>query len=55
MDLPDVRSRQNLILHEGKIGLRIIVTGGSGFIGTNLIEHFAANGDQVLNTDFCIW
>lgn len=31
--------------------LKIIVTGGSGFIGTNLIEHFACNGDTVLNFD----
>jgi len=31
--------------------LRIIVTGGSGFIGTNLVEYFIAKGDQVLNID----
>ena len=32
-------------------GLRIVITGGSGFIGTNLVEHFSANGNQVLNLD----
>jgi nucleoside-diphosphate-sugar epimerase len=31
--------------------LRVIVTGGSGFIGTNLIEYLAANGDDILNLD----
>ena len=31
--------------------MRIIVTGGSGFIGTNLIEHFVNKGEQVLNVD----
>jgi GlcNAc-P-P-Und epimerase len=30
---------------------RIIVTGGSGFIGTNLVEHFLAEGAAVLNID----
>jgi nucleoside-diphosphate-sugar epimerase len=31
--------------------LRILVTGGSGFIGTNLVSFFAARGDDVLNFD----
>lgn len=31
--------------------MRILVTGGSGFIGSNLVEYFSANGDQVLNLD----
>ncbi len=30
---------------------RIIVTGGSGFIGTNAVEHFFNRGDKVLNLD----
>lgn len=30
---------------------RILVTGGSGFIGTNLVEHFVRAGSQVLNLD----
>lgn len=30
---------------------KILVTGGSGFIGTNLISYFIANGDNVLNID----
>jgi len=30
---------------------RILVTGGSGFIGTNVVEHFRAQGHAVLNAD----
>jgi len=30
---------------------RILVTGGSGFIGTNLVKHFIAAGHEVLNLD----
>ena len=30
---------------------KIVVTGGSGFIGTNLVEHFHRHGDTVLNLD----
>lgn len=30
---------------------RVLVTGGSGFIGTNLVAHHIACGDQVLNLD----
>ena len=30
---------------------RVLVTGGSGFIGTNLVERFIARGDMVLNLD----
>src|SRR5690348_612178 len=30
---------------------RILITGGSGFIGTNLVEHYRASGDQVINID----
>jgi nucleoside-diphosphate-sugar epimerase len=30
---------------------KIIITGGSGFIGTNLVEHFAKKGWEVLNVD----
>lgn len=29
----------------------IIITGGSGFIGTNLVEHFSEQGWQVMNLD----
>lgn len=31
--------------------MKILVTGGSGFFGTNLVEHFSANGHQILNLD----
>lgn len=31
--------------------MRILVTGGSGFIGTNLVEFFSSRGDEVLNLD----
>ena len=30
---------------------RIIVTGGSGFIGTNLVDHFIGEGAAVMNID----
>ena len=30
---------------------RVLVTGGSGFIGTNLVEAFRSNGCSVLNVD----
>ncbi|MDP1537825.1 MAG: NAD(P)-dependent oxidoreductase [Burkholderiales bacterium] len=30
---------------------RVLITGGSGFIGTNLVEHYVARGDEVLNLD----
>jgi nucleoside-diphosphate-sugar epimerase len=31
--------------------VRILITGGSGFIGTNAVEHFHARGYEVLNLD----
>jgi len=30
---------------------KILITGGSGFIGTNLVEYFATAGHQVVNLD----
>jgi len=33
-------------------GQRVIVTGGSGFIGTNLIEFYDRAGAEVINIDF---
>ena len=30
---------------------KILITGGSGFIGTNLVERFIQNGYEVLNLD----
>jgi nucleoside-diphosphate-sugar epimerase len=30
---------------------RVVVTGGSGFIGSNLVEHLVARGYEVLNLD----
>jgi nucleoside-diphosphate-sugar epimerase len=31
--------------------LRILITGGSGFIGINLVEHYRSRGVPVLNLD----
>lgn len=36
---------------EGTTGRRVLVTGGSGFIGTNLVEAFLKNECDVLNVD----
>ena len=30
---------------------RVLITGGSGFIGTNLVERFLSRGDEVVNLD----
>lgn len=30
---------------------RVAITGGSGFIGTNLVEHYAASGVPIVNLD----
>jgi len=30
---------------------RVLVTGGSGFIGTNIVEHYRASGQEVVNID----
>lgn len=32
-------------------GLKVLVTGGSGFIGTNIIEHYLSKGFHILNID----
>lgn len=32
--------------------MKILITGGSGFIGTNMVEYYASKGWEVLNIDF---
>ncbi|MEL6674287.1 MAG: NAD(P)-dependent oxidoreductase [Bacteroidota bacterium] len=32
--------------------MKLLVTGGSGFIGTNLVEHFLSKGIELLNVDW---
>ena len=32
--------------------MKILITGGSGFIGTNMIEYFSSKGCEVLNIDW---
>lgn len=34
------------------LNYKIVVTGGSGFIGTNLIDKFIVDGHEVINIDF---
>lgn len=36
---------------ESTSGRRVLVTGGSGFIGTNLVAHHVAAGDAVMSVD----
>jgi len=31
--------------------MKILITGGSGFIGTNLVSHFVSKGKEILNFD----
>jgi nucleoside-diphosphate-sugar epimerase len=31
--------------------MRVLITGGSGFIGTNLVEYYLSNGVEILNFD----
>src|SRR5687767_4757254 len=33
------------------VDARLLITGGSGFIGTNLVQHFRDLGAEVVNTD----
>src|SRR5881398_663502 len=35
------------LLRGGHIGMRVFVTGGSGFVGGRLIERLVADGDEV--------
>jgi nucleoside-diphosphate-sugar epimerase len=30
---------------------RVLVTGGSGFIGTNIVEHYRSSGHEVTSLD----
>lgn len=34
------------------MSMRLLITGGSGFIGTNLVEHFLRQGVSLLNLDW---
>ena len=31
--------------------IRVLITGGLGFIGTNLVQYYLDKGDKVLNVD----
>lgn len=53
-DIRQENAARPLIKWRIEIVMKILVTGGSGFIGTNLIEHFLANGDEVLSIDNCL-
>lgn len=45
-------SRRHLTPLAQSLGvMRILTTGGSGFIGTNLVEHYLSKGEEVLNFD----
>lgn len=33
--------------------MKVLITGGSGFIGTNLVSHYLMNGAEVINVDTC--
>lgn len=36
------------------MGKKILITGGSGFIGTNLVDYYFNSGNQVLNIDISV-
>lgn len=48
--MPPTRMRGWLASRSGEM-TNVLVTGGSGFVGTNLIEHYAGLGLNVLNVD----
>jgi len=31
--------------------MRLLITGGSGFIGVNAVEHFSVEAESILNLD----
>jgi GlcNAc-P-P-Und epimerase len=44
------RQRSQVARSEGQT-VRVLITGGSGFIGTHLVAHFATHGHEVVNFD----
>ncbi|CAN1353249.1 UDP-glucuronic acid decarboxylase 2 [Linum perenne] len=53
-----IRPQQSYKFHSGKIplglkskGLRIVVTGGAGFVGSHLVDRLIARGDSVIVVD----
>lgn len=38
---------------KNRVSKRIVITGGSGFVGTNAVDYFADQGYEVFNVDFC--
>src|SRR4029450_12350760 len=54
VDLPDPSTPSNVMNIEAKLGywpVRVIVTGGAGFIGSHVADALAARGDEVMVLD----
>lgn len=50
-DVRDTYARINNEMSMSAAGKRVLITGGSGFIGTNLVQRYLDSGAEVLNID----